>query len=203
MRPSGLRPARPSTRAWALITRQSWKRGGALRSLARSMKEARSSGSNRPDRSRSAATMSEISRPNCGSSPANSVTAMGMGLSVPWVMSTSSGPLWPPRGAAGGPWRCWAALVAAEAATTVRARASVGTTPARRRIGVNAQSRKLEGAAAVMVESVLWRFGRDDTRSWRDAGTRIRGHTGPCARYPPTAKHRSRSKIGPRHRTPG
>ena len=93
------RPARPTTTAWALITRQSWKRGGALRSRGRSMKEARSSGSNRPERSRSAATTSDTSSANCGSSPMNSGTAMGMGFRVPWVMSTSSGPLWAGRGA--------------------------------------------------------------------------------------------------------
>ena len=87
------RPARPTTTAWALITRQSWKRGGALRSRGRSMKEARSSGSNRPERSRSAATTSDTSSANCASSPMNSGTAMGMGFRVPWVMSTSSGPL--------------------------------------------------------------------------------------------------------------
>ena len=82
-RPSGARPARPTTSAWALITRQSWKRGGTLRSRGRSMKEARSSGWNRPERSRSAATTSDTSSANCGSSPRNSGTAMGMGCRVP------------------------------------------------------------------------------------------------------------------------
>ena len=96
-RPSGARAARPTTSAWALRMRQSWKRGGALRSRGRSMKAARSSGWNRPERSRSAATTSETSSANCGSSPRNSGTAMGMGARVPWVMSTSSGPPWPAR----------------------------------------------------------------------------------------------------------
>src|SRR5262245_58122930 len=47
------------------------------------MKAARSSGWNKPERSRSAATTSDTSSANCGSSPKNSGTAMGMGAMVP------------------------------------------------------------------------------------------------------------------------
>src|SRR5262245_29042400 len=82
-RPSGARLARPTTRACALIRRQSWKRGGVLRSRGRSMKAARSSGWNRPERSKSAETTSDTSSANCGSSPKNSGTAMGMAAMVP------------------------------------------------------------------------------------------------------------------------
>src|SRR3990170_2576326 len=88
-----LEPMRPTTRACALTTRQSSKRGTLSVPTPFSMKAAWSMGMNRPEARKSFATTSEISRAVSGAtdpSPAKSAMAMGSGWMVPCVMLSST-----------------------------------------------------------------------------------------------------------------
>jgi hypothetical protein len=78
----------PLTSAWALIARQSAKRGSDCSDSGVWMKAALSIGRNRPERSRSAATTPAMSAPT--GAPKKSVTAMGSGSTWPLVMSMRS-----------------------------------------------------------------------------------------------------------------
>ena len=88
-RPSLCCTARPVTKASALMTRQSPKRGRTLTPILRSIKASRSTGRNRPERSRSAVMTLAKSCPT-EPSPAKSKTAIGKGSTLPCVISIFS-----------------------------------------------------------------------------------------------------------------
>ena len=88
-----LLPILPTTRAWALIGRQSSKRGARVTSRPFSMKAAWSIGRNSPEDFRSFATTLEISRAVFASiepSAEKSGMAMGIAWMLPWVMLSST-----------------------------------------------------------------------------------------------------------------
>ena len=123
-RPSASMVAAPLTRAWAEITRQSWKRGCTPMSMLRSMKPLGSRGRKKPDRSRSDDTTRAMSPPipaARASAPLNAGSAMGRGVTTPLFTSTST----------------WARAGADAASVRARPRASIaarGAISSRRRI---------------------------------------------------------------------
>ena len=106
-RPSGSFVACPTTSASAPTARQSANLGAVSRSEICSMKAARSSGRNNPDRSRSAWTTSETACASRGSSPMNAGIAIGRGRrlasSIVTRVCAQAGPIAPGTGSIAAP----------------------------------------------------------------------------------------------------